>query len=451
MSATQSGPSRAPGHLPRVGPANETVASEIRSSRVQLISRRWKRATWFAVVTYCLGSPSLIPVLHILPAGSTSRGLCLTAIPLIGAVALGPRIEPERSRAVDKTVVLLVLVLALQAVSAVANLGLSYLVHAAPAVALLILGMAARANIRDLPSVQIRTCLRGPIGPLIALLLLSWCAQLTHLVPSIYPSSFVISISGSRLQGLAIHPDGFGLLAALVAVLSFCAASSRLIWVARAISFLSILGTDSRTAFLAMAAGVLLFWVFGPEWPLSRRVSAILSAIFATPLAWIYIDIHRATGSGQGDILTGRALIWADASHLVHQVGLLGDGPETIARLFPALLGAYTHIYQAQNQWINDAVNFGYLESALLAVLLLSFLVTGERTYRHTLLIPLVGFILIESFSEIPIDFWASTVEAFPFFLLLLLCPRRCDPRPLDSLPRVTLEPVHTEVSRIVI
>jgi hypothetical protein len=246
---------------------------------------------------------------------------------------------------------------------------------------------------------------------------------------------FELSLRGYRLQGLAVHPDAFGFLAAIVAVISFCAQPSRPIWLARVIALLSLLATDSRTALLSMSFGLFLFWVLGPGWHLHRRVLAIVSAALATPFAWLFIDIHRVGGNSPADVLSGRSLIWAAAAHLATQVGVLGDGPETIARRFFTLLGPYTTLYQAQNQWVNEAVNFGYFETALLGLLLFSFLFVHHRTYRYTVLLPLVGMFFVESLSEIPIDFWASIIQAFPFFLLLLLSPRR--PR----LPSVTMPP----------
>jgi hypothetical protein len=275
---------------------------------------------------------------------------------------------------------------------------------------------------------------------------LSWLVQVTYLVPSVWPSTLKLSVSGHRLQGLAVGPNGFGFLAALVVVVAFCAASSRAIWIARGIAVLSLLASDSRTAFLAMSAGLLLFWVLGPGWPLSRRVLTILGASVATPIAWLYIDVERRANS---NVLTGRPQIWAVASSLARHVGLLGDGPEAIARLFPNLLGPYSQVSQAQNQWINDAINFGYFESALLALLLLSIILTRQRDYRQAILVPLIGMVLVESISEIPIDLWASIVPAFPFFVLLMFSPRLGRRRAPNSEPGLTRRSMNEEKARV--
>jgi len=364
------------------------------------------------------------------------RGLCLTAIPLVGMLSLGRREESKRSRAIDKTVVLLILVLGLQVISAIQNLPVSYAAHALPAVALVILALAARADPADLSTSNIRTCLRAPVAPLTAILVLGWVAQLTHQVPSLFPSARDLFFHGHRLQGLAAHPNSFGFLAAMVAVLAFCAESSRFIWIARGVAVLSVIASESRTALLSMAAGLLLLWVLGSGWAFRQRVFAIAAAALVAPLAWVFINIHRATGTGRGDLLSGRGLIWANASRLVSQVGVLGDGPESIGRLFPTLAGPNSHLLEAQNLWINDAINFGYVTSALMAVLLVSIAVTRHRNYRQAVLIPLVGMVVVESFSEIPVDFWAGIVQAFPIFLLLLVCPRRSvetDPEPAPT------------------
>lgn len=386
--------------------------------------RRWRRAAWFAVATLAIGAPMLEPVLRYLPAGSAERGAVLVLVPLIGIAALGKRQAPSLSN-LRFPFLLLAVVLLLQSFSAITNLGSQYEVHILPALALLALAVAGRPALPSLTVQELRRLLRAPVVPFGAMLALSWIVQLAHLVPSLYPSPFIISVHGHRLQGLGLHPDGFGFAAAMITVLAFCALPSRMIWAVRFVSLMTVLGTDSRTAFLATGVGLMLYWLFGPARGLDKRLAAVLFACAATPLAWLYVDIHRKSGSGSADVLSGRAVIWHNAVQLLPTVGWLGDGPETVARLFPAIGGVGSNIPEAQNQWLNDVLNFGYVTTGLLFVFLLALLASRlVKNYRLLVIVPLVGMILLESMSEVPIDFWLSTVEAFPIFLLIMMCPR---------------------------
>ena len=230
--------------------------------------RRWSRATWFGVATFLAWSP-VTTVNRLLPAGSTTRGVVLTLIPLIGVLAVLRLPSGGRRKPLDLLAGLLALLVVWQAISVERTAGTSTLLHVIPAAALLVLAGAARGQVTEMSLTDIRYAVTGVLPGLCFLLILGWIVQYAHLVPvqSTSASSLHLSFSvhGYRLQGLASGSDPLGFLAALVTLIAFVAQPEKLSWFTRAVGLLTLFATDSRTSIIVLAVGLFMLWVFGPE------------------------------------------------------------------------------------------------------------------------------------------------------------------------------------------
>ncbi len=388
--------------------------------------RRWGRATWFGVITYVAWSP-FTTVNKLLPAGSTTRGVVLTIIPLIGAIAVMRLPTSGQRKLVDVVVALLVILVVWQAISVERGAGTAYLVHVIPGLALLLLAASARSQVTEMSLTDIRFAATGVLPPVCCLLLLGWIAQFAHLVPvpSSAGSAIAFSIGGYRLQGLSSAADPLGFVAALVTIIAFVAQPGKLSWFTRAIGILTILATDSRTAIILLGVGLVMLWVFGPGRRLTERAIALVFLVIVGIGTWRgVVDIRRSANT---DVLTGRDNIWHDLVPYLHHVPIFGYGPKFFPQLVPLVLGpnALNQVLDAQNQWLSDSLEFGFVAAAALTLFLIALPLYGSSTYRRALLLPLLVVVLVDCFSQVPLALFSSIDGAFPLFLLILFAPLR--------------------------
>jgi disulfide bond formation protein DsbB len=388
--------------------------------------RRWGRATWFGIFTYLAWSP-FTTVNKLLPAGSSTRGVVLTIIPLIGAVAVARLPSRGQRKLADVVVGLLATLVVLQAISVEQSAGATYLLHVIPGAALLLLAASARSQVTEMSLTDIRFAVTGVLPPVCCLLLLGWIVQLAHLVPvpSSAGSAIAFSIEGNRLQGLSSAADPLGFVTALVTIIAFVAKPGKLSWFTRAVGILTILATDSRTAMILLGVGLVMLWVFGPGRRLTERVIALLLLIIVGIGTWRgVVDIRRSANT---DVLTGRDNIWHDLVPYLHHVPIIGYGPNFFPQLVPLVLGpnALNQVLDAQNQWLSDSLEFGFVAAAVLTLFLIALPIYGSSTYRRALLLPLLVMVLVDCFSQVPLALFSSIDGAFPLFLLVLFAPLR--------------------------
>ena len=227
-----------------------------------------------------------------------------------------------------------------QFLSAYFNIGSGYIMHALPAVTLLMLGAQSsgrpvrivHCGIPEMRGVVAGTARDYPparLGP----------ADRGGTIPSESPSDFPLSVHGDRLQGLAIHPIGDGLLAGLTLLLALAARGN---WVRltlyRSITVAILILTDARTAWVGTLAAVVFMWLLEPQRSTWRRLLPILVTMMALPAIASFVLIERA--SSGGNVLTGRNIIWQNTLPLLRQLHVFGYGPQAIARLFPDIGGA---------------------------------------------------------------------------------------------------------------
>jgi len=390
--------------------------------------RRWGRATWFGIATYFAWSP-FKPVNHFLSAGSTTRGLVLTIIPLLGVLAVLRLPAKRRGRRIDLPVMLLVALIGWEAISVETSVGLGSLSHGVPGVALLGLAVVARGPVDGLSVSDVRSALTGVLPALCSFLALGWIAQFAHLVPSAAMQSAVgFSVHGYRLQGLTTQPNNLGFLAALVTMIAFVARPGKVAWLTRIVGALTVLATDSRTSIIALGVGLFALWVLGPGKDLLKRLfAALLLAITGAGL-WGVLDVRRQANT---NVLSDRNVVWHDLIPYLHHVPLFGYGPNIFVLLDPIIFGPYTpqgQILDAQNQWLSDSVEFGFVAAALLTIFLIVIPLRGTSAYRWLLLFPLLTMVFVEGISEVPLSVFASIDGAFPLFLLVMWAPLRALP-----------------------
>jgi O-antigen/teichoic acid export membrane protein len=405
--------------------AVETATSAVGGSPyAEVVTRVWRRAAWAGAAAYFVGSPSLTIVAN----GSTIRGAILASFPLVASVWCFMGVQKPKWRGGRELMVpaAFAAVVVWQFLSAYFNLGPGYIMHAVPAVTLLMLGLRVRAVQYELPVAELRRCLAALLGPLVTILLLGLVLQMLGKIPSDFPSAFPLSVHGARLQGLAIHPVGDGLLAGLTLLLALAARGDRVrLALYRSVTVAILILTDARTAWVGTLAAVVLMWLLEPQRSTWRRLFPILVTMMALPAIASFVLIQR---SGSSNVLSGRNTIWQNTLPLLRQLNVFGYGPGAIARLFPDVGGLGSAVYQAQNQWLNDAINFGWVGLLLLAVLCLSISLAGPLYHRRMLLFPMLIYILVVSFSETPLDIWDSIVQAFPLFLIFIVTSRGRNP-----------------------
>jgi O-antigen ligase/polysaccharide polymerase Wzy-like membrane protein len=391
---------------------------------VEVVTRVWRRAAWAAAAAYVLGSPSLT----IVADGSTARGAILAIFPLVVSVLCFVGVQKPMWRGGRELMVpaAFAAVVVWQFLSAYFNIGPGYIMHALPAVTLLMLGLRVRVVQYELSIAEFRRCVASLLGPLVTILLLGLVLQMIGKIPSEFPSDFPVSVHGARLQGLAIHPIGDGLLAGLTLLLALAARGNRVrLFLYRSVAVAILILTDARTAWVGTLAAVVFLWLLEPRRSSWRRLLPILVTMMALPTIASFVLIQRAGGS---DVLTGRNVIWQNTLPLLRQLNVFGYGPNAIALLFPDVGGPGSMISQAQNQWLNDAINFGWVGPFLLAALCLSISFAGPLSHRRMLLFSMLIYILVVSFSEEPLDLWNSIVQAYPLFLTFIVTSRGRNP-----------------------
>ena len=228
--------------------------------------------------------------------------------------------------------------------------------------------------------------------------------------------------SPDRAWMMAGRGAGLGLLAALAAFVAFVALPGKMAWFTRIVGLLTLLASDSRTSIIVLGLGLLALWVLGPGLSTSRRLLALGGLGFGGLAAKSIIFKQR---SDTTDLLSDRDTIWRDLIPYLHHLPLLGYGPNFLPKLVPLVFGPFAvpgQLLDPQNQWLNDAIQYGFVAAILLTLLLIAVPLHGSGTFRMLVVVPLLVMVIVECFSE---------DGAFPVFFLVMWA----------SLPRRTVRP----------
>jgi hypothetical protein len=388
------------------------------SSSLAVDMKRMRRIGWFIFAIYFIGSPSIL----FLPAESLGRGALLVAMPVVGMLVANYGVRHEqRSPSLWPIGIAFTAMVSWQIISTIQSLGLQYVSHLLPALAFIAFAMSGRVSLRDYSSEELSALISKLLWPLASILLVSWLVQWLGIVDGHERSAFWLSMHGFRLQGLAVHPVSLGILATLVLILTLGASQTRWIWLIRGIAILTILATNSRTALLAAFAGLLVFVLLAPGLRLGRRLLYLFGLLTTIVLSSGIVLIQRETAP---DVLSGRSIIWRNVAALLDDTGWLGYGPAAVSRLFPEVGGYGSNTSQAQNQWLNDTLNFGWIGASLTTLLIVAFAIHGPWRVRRRLALPLVAAVVVTAFVEVPINLWSSTAQAVPLVLMVLMSSR---------------------------
>lgn len=199
-------------------------------------------------------------------------------------------------------------------------------------------------------------------------------------------------------------------------------------------AYIALIYSETRGAWLGLAAGVVLFAVF--SWAKINRirfVSLILAFIFIFGLISIEGGNHLSRMASldnevvkfiDGDVLTasGRGYVWQESLPLVKEYFWLGSGPDTFGRVFPQ--DGFIYWDKAHNEFLQIAVTMGtpalliYM-AGLLLVFLKSFGAVrksedaDKRVTMSGLLAACLGY-QVHALVNI------STIGVAPFFWIIL-------------------------------
>jgi O-antigen ligase len=200
---------------------------------------------------------------------------------------------------------------------------------------------------------------------------------------------FVILRSGSnRVAGTGIDPIELGVTACMLLPLGIWAAINTLgvsplrRWAPVVLTAVAIPASVSRSAVVGIVLSIGVFVVLMPP---RQRVTAFI--LMPVALAAVFVVSHGELGtmmswlgygaSGTDPSVTHRTNNYPYVAQLVSQAPLLGAGGGTFLPLGDLVFGQTVHILD--NQWLDTAIDFGYLGVFAFAVLFVAPLVTALK------------------------------------------------------------------------
>lgn len=225
-------------------------------------------------------------------------------------------------------------------------------------------------------------------------------------------------LSSHRLAGITEHPNLIGFFAAigLVALLD------RRGWLRStgiAICGLVLLASDSRTAWFACAAGIVVL-ALGRRRQ-SRPFSRVQLVLGALALVVVALLALRYIAPDQGDSLTftGRTELWAYIGEHWSESPLLGHGPAVFNS--SQLFGLHWEPIHAHNQFLQTLFTTGLIGVGLLLVFVWLWTSANLRFAKYGYVLPLAfeAMVMTRALFEVPLDF--SAVEANLWLLSMLV------------------------------
>ncbi len=323
--------------------------------------RRWETATWFGVATFIAWSP-VTAVNRLLPAGSTTRGVVLTLIPLMGVLAVLRLPNAAYRKPFDLLVGLLGVLVIWEAISVERTAGTVVASRDPSCRALSTSSGSPRSGYGNV-------CNRHSICS-------HWCTA--RIVQSSYSwMDCSIRAFGARanhdrsLTSFEFHGPRLSASRVSVRFGSFrifggtdntyclrCPARKNVV-VHSSGGPSNTAGERPRTSIIVLGVGLFVLWVSGPGLSAGNRMKALLLLAIVGIGAWRIIDVQRQVNT---DVLSGRDLIWRDLIPYLHHLPILGFGPNFFPRLVPLVFGQFAlpgQVLDPQNQWLNDSLEFG--------------------------------------------------------------------------------------------
>jgi O-Antigen ligase len=230
--------------------------------------------------------------------------------------------------------------------------------------------------------------------------------------------------SPHRLAGITEHPNTLGLYAALGAVLAWRRKAGWVRFAMLAICGIALAASDSRTAWLACAAGFVVFFM-------GRRQQAkamspwrlIGAAVLMLIVAWVVIKV--AVPEHDAFAFNGRSKAWNLVIENWTQTPLIGHSPSIWVHLIaqgivPEWIG------QAHNQFLQTLFTLGLVGVAVLLAILWLWTKTNLRSAQAGYLLPLAlqAVIVVDCIFESRFTLTAIQGDLWLFSILLFLQPR---------------------------
>ncbi|MER7169948.1 O-antigen ligase family protein [Streptomyces mesophilus] len=255
---------------------------------------------------------------------------------------------------------------------------------------------------------QLRVILRCFIwGSLLSIAVMP--ADWTFLAPGGATTRDYLGTGWGQFMGLSGNPNVLGPLAAAALALELCAVARTRVWPLHAAAALSALVlTQSRTAWLASAAVLLLHT--GPRLRPAKRTLLVLGSVAAPLLLllpWLHLRMITAVSGVQDAAHQARGLAWRLAWEEFREAPLFGYGPSLFdPEHRTQLFGTADHwIGQAHNQFLHTMGAAGVFGLLGLCALVAALIVQARRTAAATkgLSAALVAMLLVECATESPL------------------------------------------------
>lgn len=253
-------------------------------------------------------------------------------------------------------------------------------------------------------------------------LMIGWLMTFLGQVPGKLPSSFGWLGLQYRYSGIIGSANGAGLLALVTFTLILRNRNINQRWLA--VPILSILGSEYRGGLIAIA--FCIFWLSLKKLnttSANEQFKAFIRVLAIGGFGSFVVRFLSADRKGNGDITTGRGLIWEQCRRIIAEQDLFGGGPELIERLFGLNQSASNRatgsfqFFHCHNQILNDGVNFGYFGIALgLLISVTAFILAVKRNNTAWQLTSFA--LIIAGLLESPFNYLGVQGDLWPVVLL---------------------------------
>lgn len=232
--------------------------------------------------------------------------------------------------------------------------------------------------------------------------------------------------SGTRQQSVFANPNYFGIIsmaAGLLAASEFVRRRTVMWALLCAGSFSGVAASQSRSAAIATATGLLVLAWLAPRQQLTRKGRQRRSKWSATLVAFVgiagaYILVRERSLDG-----ASREELWAEGLRLAatRPITGFGFGTSEVATAGQLTVGPYVEGGLIHNSWIDLLIQLGALGAILVALILITIVRSVRRCHMATraeLLPVIVGSMVSATFeswfgsvgSAVPLVFWSAVI-----------------------------------------
>ena len=226
-----------------------------------------------------------------------------------------------------------------------------------------------------------------------------------------------------RFQSILMHPNVFGLFCAIGLILFVSSKGRSKIRLAALTSGLAL--SENRAAIFAavIVIGLLKFTETRESFKSEKSNSVkniswlLIGAIFS---AYLSFTLFLQPRSGSEDLYTGRQVIWSECIKLIEASPWIGNGPDYFQTVYGSSTTNSLIAYHCHNQFLDNTLNFGVLNSLLLIVLIIY---AATRTWNESsnYLGSVFLLVLVDGLFEVPVRFFSTFQNYWITVILLIL------------------------------